>query len=1226
MIYNVGPTQAYTTIDAAIQQAIADNPTGTLTQDVTIRVIESGVFGPIVVPAASLNGSPSAKLTIEAPNQVLGKVQSNGDGSETAISIGAGNSYVCIRGFTIESFVNGIVTGDNCHNTTVEKCVIANASNAGIWFYQSDNCHAVNNVIFQTKYGILTTLVKNVAVVYNTIALPTSSPAGGACLSISLQEDRGAQDHGTAVIYNNILTTASSVAIELHERDLSHLDSNNNNIHSLNGTVARKFSTLPGGTVSESLIYVVANWRVETSQDGASISDNPTFVRVAGTLASFDLSLLDNSPCIAAGANVGSGVTLPSFVNTTILGDDILYQTRSTTPTIGANEVAADSSLFNLDIFGAENPISNTCGSATGAIEAAITQYASTINFWRPEVKSGHFFVRDKDYYLYSEKGAYTLGNISRTKIKLPAPILRNTVKVFVSGVEVTDEKYWEIAGTTFYLNHLDLAISSDNDGIIVEGQVRSWDDASQSFVLGNLRVQRQLKDGKRTYWLPKNPVDSAPIVMTDDTVQLLDPEHMLPQEFSTHYDSTQDKTEIRFAHGENLIQNPQFDYGIDVTETETSLEANGDDYVVVTNPIRRFQDSTDNVSDLGTDLATTANAMCDFRINEEFLARVTSGGQNFLHAGAELPQDWQTTTDGRMALRQFVQWGDNRTVRPRMGRQMLVIDIPDTASESHNIAQDLRVDDEQSYYLSLFAAAPSGSGSFWVKLDFVDHNGVSVGTSGTLTQAVTTTNLSADDTGEYWQRFGLPIGLADNRNNVAASGITELQTTPVSIPADAYRMTVSVGATQGTPIAIDCLQLEGDSTHGAYRRVPRGADMTVEYEESDKGFYVVKDLTVSPFKNPKTTGFLTIAPVAAGQFDLTAPINSTTLNDWCWANGRLNYMPWARLYGKNKLKRASWERSEYAGLTTLSTSWDEDVRGPLTILTQPEVVSAVQGDLNEGFAVEVFDTDNNPYAHNSVIVEAIEAQAQFPGYIGAQDYGLPVTLAQATSVSLNEKGVMTLYYTPPTAAQVEYRGNKPTLESMSTPSGARNIGTITTPYEVNKDNHGNVTLQDGLGTMISLNDTAVQEAILEPGTSEGGFTRYDIGDYAVNGTLKAFIADSAGNFTAELQQSGSRNVSSFEYYLDLENAYLIVGSNSAGQIKVTYNRRLAWKNPNNPREIVMDNAALSQVSGDIVVNYDAAVVIKVTAEAPARTAGVPAIFKEIKAIATNPHAEQVAV
>ena len=125
MIYNVGPTQAYTTIDAAIQQAIADNPTGTLAQDVTIRVIESSVFGPIVVPAASLNGSSSAKLTIEAPNSVIGRVQPNGDGSETAISIGAGNSYVSIKGFTIESFVNGIVTGDNCHNTTVEKCTVA---------------------------------------------------------------------------------------------------------------------------------------------------------------------------------------------------------------------------------------------------------------------------------------------------------------------------------------------------------------------------------------------------------------------------------------------------------------------------------------------------------------------------------------------------------------------------------------------------------------------------------------------------------------------------------------------------------------------------------------------------------------------------------------------------------------------------------------------------------------------------------------------------------------------------------------------------------------------------------------------------------------------------------------------------------------------------------------------------------------------------------------------
>ena len=1226
MIYNVGPTQAYTTIDAAIQQAIADNPTGTLTEDVVVRIMESSTYGPVTIPAAAFNGSASARFILEAPNQVIGRIQPEGSNNATGISIGAGNSHVIIRGMTVDTFVNGIVTGDNCHNTLVEKCTIASVNNAGIWFYQSDNCHAVNNVIFQAKYGIYTSLVKNVAAIYNTIALPTSSPAGGACLSISLQEDRGAQDHGTAVIYNNILTTASSVCLELHERDLTHLQSDNNCMLSLSTSTVRLFSTLPSGIINEEILETLPYWSAITGTDGSSISDNPTYVRVAGTLASFDLSLLDNSPCIGAGANVGSGVTLPNFVDTSVLGQDILYQTRTTTPTIGSVEVVADSSLFNLDIFGAENPIVQQCGPATGAIEAAVTQYASTISFWRPEVKSGHFFVRDKDYYLYSEKGAYTLGNISRTEIKLPAPILRDSVKVYVAGVEVTDEKYWEIAGTTFYLYHLDLAISSDNDGIVVEGQVRNWDDASQSFVLGNLQVQRQLKDGKRTYWLPKNPADSAPIVVTDDTVQLLDPEHMLPQEFSTYYDSTIDRTEIRFAHGENLIQNPQFDYGINVTETETSLEANGDDYVVITNPIRRFQDSTDNVTDLGTDLSTAANQLCDFRINEEFLARVTSGGQNFLHAGAELPQDWQTTTDGRIALRQFVQWGDNRTVRPRMGRQMLVIDIPDTASESHSIAQDMRVQSDESYYLSLHAAAPSGSGSFWVKLDFIDHNGVSVGTSGTLTQSVTTTNLSADDKGEYWQRFGLPIGVADDRENVTITGTTEIQSSPVAIPTNAYRMVISIGSTQGTPIAIDCMQLEEDSTPGLYRRIPRGADMTVEYEESDKGFYIVKDLTVSPFKNPKTTGFLTIAPIAAGQFDSAAPINSTTLNDWCWANGRLNYMPWARLYGKNKLRRSSWDRSEHSGLTSFSTSWDEDIRGPLTIHTQPTTVSAIQGEQNEGFAVEVFDTDNNPYAHNSVIVEAMEDQAQFPGYVGSQDYGLPVALGQAASTSLNEKGAMTLYYTPPTPAQVEYRGNKPSLEMLTVNNGARNVGFIATKYRVNSDNHGNITLQDGLGTHVDLNDSVVQDTTLDVGESQNNNTKYYIGDFVVNGTLKVFVADDNGDLTAELQQSSSKNLTSFEYYLDLENGYILVGGNRTSPVRVTYNRRLAWKNPVNDREIVIDGAALSSISGDIVVGYDAVVTIKVTAEAPARTAGIPAVFKEIKAVATNPHAEQVAV
>lgn len=1225
MIYNVGPTQAYTTIDAALIQAAADNPTGSLTEDVVIRVVESGEFGPVSIPAASFNGTADARLIVEAPNQVIGRIKPTGNGSETGVSIGAGNAYVEIRGLTIESFVNGVATGDNCHYALVDKCIIANISNAGIWFYQSDNCQAVNNIVFQAKYGIYTTLVQNLGVFYNTIALPTTSDPDGACLSVSLQEDRGAQDYGTAVVYNNIFTTYSSVAIEFYERDLGHFQSDNNDMHSLAGTLARQVSINPSGAESDTTISTMLDWRNATGQDYNSIADNPTFVLVSGTLTSFDLELLSSSPCVAAGANIGSSTSLPSFVDTSILGDDILYQTRETTPTMGANEVLTATNLFDLDIFSTDALVASGCGTIASAIDAGVTQYASTVSFWRPEVKSGHFFVRDKDYYLYSDKGAYTIGYISRTEIRLPAPLLRDSISVYVSGTEVTSEDYWEVSGTTFYLYHKDLDISSDEDTVVVNGQTRLWDDGAQAFLIGNMSVQRKLKEGTRSYWLPENPVDAAPVVITDDTIQLLDPDDLLPQEFSTSYDSDSDMTEIKFAHGENLLQNPQFDYGVDATETEATLEVNGDDYTVITNPIRRYQDSTDNVSELGTDLSESSNALCDFRINEEFLARITSGGENFIHSGAEIPQDWQTTSDGRLALRQFVQWDENRAIRPKMGRQMIVIDIPDTASESHNIAQELRVDDEQSYYFSLYAAAPSGSGSFWVQFNFTDHNGAPVSNSGTLTQTVTTTSISSGDTDDYWQRFGVSIGLADDRDNITISSLTELQDTPIEIPSDAYRMTILVGATQGTPIALDCLMLEEDSVPGLYRRIPRGEDMTVEYEESDAGFYVVEDLTVSPFKNPKTTGFLTIPAVAAGQFDSMAPVNSSTLNDWCWANGRLNHIPWARLYGKNKLRRASWARSEYSGLTHHSPSWDEDVKGPQTIYTQPEVVAVTQDEVQQGFAVEVYDSDNNPYAHNSVIVEAIESQAMFPGYIGTQDYGLPTTLAQATSTTLNEKGVMTMYYTPPTSAQVEYRGSQPSLESYSTPSGSRNIGVVTTSYAVNSDNHGNVTLQNGVGTHVELNDTTTQEVVLEPGVSGSGFTKYEINDYIVNGTLQVFVLDDDGEFTAELQATGSQNIGSFEYHLDLTAGIIILNGNRTDQIKVTYNRRLAWKSPVNDREIVIDGDALAQVSGDIVIAYDAKLSIKVTAEAPARTAGIPSVFKDVVAVATNPHAEEVA-
>lgn len=1223
MIYNVGPNQAYTDIQGAIDQAALDNPSGVLTENVVIRVLESGVYSPITLPDATfLADGTTTKVVIEAPNEVLARIEPTVAAAATGIHIGAGNAYVTIRGFTIQSFVNGISTGDNCHNCIVEKCSIANVSNAGIWFYQSDNCHALNNIVFQAKYGILTTLCKNFAAIYNSIAIPTTSDPTGACISISLQEDRGAQDYGTAVLYNNICATAVSVAVELHERDVFHLDSNNNNLHSLSGALIREFRILPSGAVGEALIETLSEWSITTGMDNASISESPIFLTVAGALAVIDLSLLANSPCIGVGANVGSSSTLPLFVDTALLGDDILYQTRTTTPTIGANEIAVDNSLLNLDLFNLGS-IAENCSPTGGAANAAIAQYASSIEFWRPEVKSGYFFVRDRDFYLYANKGAYTLGNISRTEIKLPAQLLKETITVFVAGAQVTDKKYWEIAGTTFYLHHLDLPITSDNDGIVIDGEMRIWNDEVQGFLFQPVSVQRQLSEGKRTYWLPKNPVDSAPVVITDDTIQLLDPDAMLPHEFSTHYNSNLDQTEVRFSFGKNLLQNPQFDYGVDINETEISLEANGDNYIIVTNPMRRFQDDTDNTSDLGTDLTTTSNDMCNFRINEDFFARVTSGGQNFLHAGAEIPQDWQTTSDGRISLRQLIQWGDNRTVRPRMGRQMLVIDIPDTVSESQNIAQNIRIDDEDSYYLSMYAAAPSGSGSFWVRIEFLDHNASSVGLPTTLTQAVTTSNLGADDTGEYWQRFGLPIGAADSRSNIIVDDIIELQSTPLSIPATAYSMAISIGATEGTPIAIDCLMIEEESTPGLYRRVPRGADMTIEYEESDGGFYTVKDLTVSPFKNPKATGFLTIAAVAAGQFDTDAPINSTTLNDWCWPKGRLNHLPWARVYGKNKLHRSSWSRSKHASLTHSSPSWDEDIRGALTILTLPATVAAIQGTQEEGFAIEVLDSDNNPYAHNSIIVEAIETNAQFAGYISKKDYGLNLTLGQATSASLNEKGVMTLYYTPPTSDQVEYRGNKPVLQTWSTPNGNRSVGIVSTKYEVNFENHGNVTLQDGMGNYAELNDAVLQEAFIDPAIMPNGYTKYDMGDYISNGTLKVFAANSDGEFIKELVQSGSTVIGGNEYNLNLEGGFIVVGGSRSDQVKVQYRRRLAWKNPANPREIVIDSMALDSVSGDVVVCYDAALAIKITAEAPARTAGIPAVFKEITAIATNPHTKQ---
>ena len=84
--------------------------------------------------------------------------------------------------------------------------------------YQSDRCQVINNVIFNAKYGIVSTLAKDFAVIYNTVFNNQfASAETDTCLYVELQKDRGngVLDYGKATIFNNIFLRIKCIAQQI---------------------------------------------------------------------------------------------------------------------------------------------------------------------------------------------------------------------------------------------------------------------------------------------------------------------------------------------------------------------------------------------------------------------------------------------------------------------------------------------------------------------------------------------------------------------------------------------------------------------------------------------------------------------------------------------------------------------------------------------------------------------------------------------------------------------------------------------------------------------------------------------------------------------------------------------------------------------------------------------------------------------------------------------------
>jgi hypothetical protein len=220
--------------------------------------------------------------------------------------------------------------------------------------------------------------------------------------------------------------------------------------------------------------------------------------------------------------------------------------------------------LANLEAFGFEHDV----------------QISAAPRRWRPQVKAGYFWGRDREHYLYARKHTTRLKYMEVREYALPGPMdLDLEIGVRVDGVAHDD---WWIEGDRLFIHQTvdaDKAsfwanvTSSDEYGLFLSGV--DWSDEVSIEVTGtritspNTGLDRightgvyQLPDatGIQYKFPPDFPaVAGAPVVLTDDTIGYSD-----QRDFRVEFEADFETQYLKPNTARNRVRNPHFDEGLD--------------------------------------------------------------------------------------------------------------------------------------------------------------------------------------------------------------------------------------------------------------------------------------------------------------------------------------------------------------------------------------------------------------------------------------------------------------------------------------------------------------------------------------------------------------------------------------------------------------------------------------------------------------------------------------
>jgi hypothetical protein len=197
---------------------------------------------------------------------------------------------------------------------------------------------------------------------------------------------------------------------------------------------------------------------------------------------------------------------------------------------------------------------------------------------WRPKLRAGYFFIKDRQFYLYARKRTILVRDTIELKLPLAGIPDVSSIQVSIEGVPWTN---WRVVGRDLYVSLLGLEGSAaywaqlewdvtqwdffkssiellaDNQ-IYVSYDFYQWNSSpsptGQKFDVLSTSQYFRISDAEVVNKMPADYVRGAPVVITDDTVEVWD-----ARKTQMQFRITEPSRLLEFNMAPNRVHNPHF-------------------------------------------------------------------------------------------------------------------------------------------------------------------------------------------------------------------------------------------------------------------------------------------------------------------------------------------------------------------------------------------------------------------------------------------------------------------------------------------------------------------------------------------------------------------------------------------------------------------------------------------------------------------------------------------